>query len=126
MLVPFCIGSDNLRRQNMTKVGWRLTSDGNTIEAHPPRALLLLPSDVMRFIGLITLAAMLVLPLPGRASEWSRTIGGTGPDFAVNAVPTLDGGYVVAGGTTSFSSGQLDAWILKFDTDGNVIWQKSY
>ena len=35
-------------------------------------------------------------------------------------------GYIVAGSTFSFGVGENDAWILRLDNAGNVIWQKVY
>ena len=32
----------------------------------------------------------------------------------------------MSGDTSSFGAGNADAWILKLDGDGNVIWQKTY
>src|SRR5262249_49744603 len=57
---------------------------------------------------------------------WQKTDGGTGFDFASDVQPTADGGYIVAGSTTSFGAGSDDAWVLKLDANGNVIWQKTY
>ena len=44
--------------------------------------------------------------------------------FAVQV--TADGGYIIAGDTRSFGAGNTDAWCLKLDASGNVIWQKTY
>ena len=57
---------------------------------------------------------------------WEKTYGGTNSDIASSVQPTSDGGYVVAGWTTSFGAGSDDAWVLKLDAGGNVVWQKSY
>ena len=37
-----------------------------------------------------------------------------------------DGGYIVAGSTDSFGKGNLDAWLLKLDSGGGVVWQNTY
>ncbi|MCI0557940.1 MAG: Ig-like domain-containing protein [Nitrososphaera sp.] len=58
--------------------------------------------------------------------EWQRTYGGQGGDTARSVKPTPDGGFVVAGQTHSFSAGRSDVWVLKFDHEGNLQWQKSY
>ena len=57
---------------------------------------------------------------------WQKTYGGTGNDFATFARQTTDGGYIVGAGTASSGAGEGDAWVLKLDADGNVIWQKTY
>ena len=37
---------------------------------------------------------------------------------------TSDGGFVVAGQTSSPSGG--DFLVMKLDSDGNIVWQKAY
>ena len=58
--------------------------------------------------------------------EWQKTYGGSGDDEASSIQQTVDGGYIVAGYTTSFGAGKKDVWILKLDKDGNVQWQNTY
>jgi len=57
---------------------------------------------------------------------WERTFDGGGADNLSAVQPTADGGYVAAGATQSAGSGATDAWVLKLDASGNVIWQKTY
>lgn len=63
--------------------------------------------------------------------EWERTYGGEGEEQAWSVDPTEDGGYVVAGGSTSFGDGGLlgggdaDYWVLKLDSTGGVEWQRA-
>ena len=54
--------------------------------------------------------------------RWEKTFGGTGDDWGVSVLETKDGGYAVAGVTTSRGSGGSDGWILKIDSDGNLEW----
>ena len=58
--------------------------------------------------------------------EWEYTYGGPGSEQAWSVVPTSDGGYLVAGGTTSFGAGGADFWVLKLDARGSVLWQRTY
>ena len=46
-------------------------------------------------------------------------------DYAVDVQETA-GGYIVAGTTYSFGQGGTDAWVLRLDGNGNVVWQKTY
>jgi hypothetical protein len=39
---------------------------------------------------------------------------------------TSDGGYIVAGYTSSFGAVAMDVWVLKLDGQGNIQWQKTY
>ncbi|WP_241486058.1 T9SS type A sorting domain-containing protein [Chryseobacterium angstadtii] len=62
---------------------------------------------------------------------WQRYYGGSGGDHPFSTQQTSDGGYIVAGGTSSFDGdvtgnhGGFDYWILKLDPSGNIQWQKS-
>ncbi|NOX52911.1 MAG: calcium-binding protein [Planctomycetes bacterium] len=58
--------------------------------------------------------------------QWQKTYGGTAIDQAWSVQPTTDGGYIVAGGTTSFGAGGADYWVLKLDADGDIQWQKTF
>jgi len=57
---------------------------------------------------------------------WQRTFGGANDDEANSVRQTSDEGYIVAGSTSSFGSGNRDAWILKLDGTGIPQWQKTY
>lgn len=62
---------------------------------------------------------------------WQKSFGGTGQDDGFDIVETSDG-YVIAGYTTSFNGnvtgnhGATDAWVLKVDYTGNLVWQKTF
>ncbi len=57
---------------------------------------------------------------------WSRALGGTGWDF-VNAVQeTGDGGYVLAGTTSSFGAGGQDILLVRVDAQGAVLWSSTF
>ena len=58
--------------------------------------------------------------------SWQKTYGGSGYEYAYSIQQTSDGGYIVAGDTSSFGAGDDDMWILKLDQDGTVSWQKTY
>jgi len=56
---------------------------------------------------------------------WQKSYGGLGGDIAQSVVET-DSGYVAAGVTYSFGVLGSDMWILNLETDGNVVWEKTY
>jgi hypothetical protein len=58
---------------------------------------------------------------------WQKALGGLESDVATSVRQTSDGGYVVGGssssnnGDVSGNNGDSDYWIVKLDTDGNLI-----
>jgi len=50
--------------------------------------------------------------------EWSRTYGGAKSDRANSIVQTSDGGYTLAGSTSSFGAGEYDFWLVKTNEQG--------
>ena len=62
---------------------------------------------------------------------WQKSFGGSGSDYAQSIQQTTDGGYIVAGWSTSIggdvtgNNGGVDYWIVKLDANGNITWQKS-
>jgi hypothetical protein len=60
---------------------------------------------------------------------WEKTIGATSFDVARSISKTDDHGFIIAGNSRSSDAGftnqgQNDAWILKVNTSGNVVWKK--
>lgn len=57
---------------------------------------------------------------------WSKTYGGPSYEEGYSMAQTADSGFVLAGYTESFGSGQSDLWVIKTDTSGNIEWTKTY
>jgi uncharacterized delta-60 repeat protein len=61
---------------------------------------------------------------------WQKCLGGSDEDSAYSIQQTSDGGYIVAGNTHSTDGdvignhGRYDAWIVKLNTAGSIVWQK--
>ena len=75
---------------------------------------------------------MWVLKLDGNGTlEWQKTLGGSGWEEAWSIEQTEDGGYIVAGRSSSNDGdvtghhGYLDYWVVKLSTEGGIEWQKS-
>jgi hypothetical protein len=78
-------------------------------------------------ISLFVLASCLLISSVDASSEiWSQTYGGTSSDEAEAMVQTSDGGYAIAGYTTSFGAGSYDFWLVKVDANGNMEWNQTY
>jgi hypothetical protein len=67
--------------------------------------------------------------------EWTKALGGSGYDRAWALINTIDGGFAIAGQTTS-NDGDLSSipslnnngrvWLIKLDNAGNIEWQKTF
>jgi len=57
--------------------------------------------------------------------DWAKAVGGTDSDHGYSVVQTNDGGYAVAGYTSSFGAGGSDLFLVKFDSTGSVEWAKA-
>lgn len=66
------------------------------------------------------------------AISWNKLLGGTGNEYATGIQQTADGGYIVAGYSSSSANGNVtgvnhglkDYWIVKLDAAGNISWNK--
>ncbi|MEO0211993.1 MAG: hypothetical protein ABIN66_09115 [candidate division WOR-3 bacterium] len=59
--------------------------------------------------------------------SWARTFGGgTGDDHPWSIIQTTDGGFVVAGYTTSFGAGGHDVIVLKLASNGTLSWARTF
>jgi len=57
---------------------------------------------------------------------WSRNYGGPARDQGFSVAQTTDGGYIIAGRTSSFGNGEDDVYLIKTDVNGNEIWSRTY
>lgn len=56
---------------------------------------------------------------------WQKTYGGSEADYARAIQSTSDGGFIFVGSTKSFGAGLTDAWVVKLESTGNIVWQKA-
>ena len=59
-------------------------------------------------------------------SIWSKTFSGKGFAEGNSVQQTLDGGYIVAGSTNDSLRRNLDAYLIKTDDLGSVLWDTIY
>ncbi len=50
---------------------------------------------------------------------WTKTYGSTDNEGGYSVREAMDGGYIIAGYTNSFGAGNMDAYLIKTDTNGN-------
>ncbi len=60
------------------------------------------------------------------AVEWNRTFGGSGVEEAYCVQQTTDGGYIMAGTTSSYGASNKDIWLVKTDANGDSIWTQTF
>ncbi|MCU0324793.1 MAG: hypothetical protein MUF45_06010 [Spirosomaceae bacterium] len=62
---------------------------------------------------------------------WQKNFGGSRSDYALSGTELADGNFAVCGqtlsmdGDVSYNAGDWDIWVIKLDTNGNLIWEKS-
>jgi arginine repressor len=57
---------------------------------------------------------------------WSKTLGGTNHDAAYSVQQTSDGGYIIAGWTLTSGWSGLNAYLVKTDPNGDMLWSKTF
>ena len=57
---------------------------------------------------------------------WTSIFGTSNADQAWGICISPDGGYAVAGDTKSFGNANEDIYIIRIDTNGNKIWERTY
>lgn len=57
---------------------------------------------------------------------WEKNFGGERCDYTWSVQQTEDGCFILAGGTESFGAGIYDVYLIKIDSAGNKIWEKTH
>lgn len=63
--------------------------------------------------------------------QWQVSLGGSGNDFMIDIIETMDGGYLAVGNTdsddgdVSTNLGGKDMWVVKLDANGDLVWETS-
>lgn len=120
-------GNSLIKTDGTGNLLWRKTLDGNAFSAQQT-------SD-----GGFVLAGMsvpsgdnpadfyLLKTDPSGNVVWSKTFGVTSASETARSVQqTPDGGYILAGEKYSLNATWLDAWVVKTDQNGNMVWSKTF
>ncbi len=65
------------------------------------------------------------------ALQWQKCLGGSDDELANSIITLADGGFLICGttysnnGDVSGHHGSGDAWVVKTDASGNILWQKT-
>lgn len=59
-------------------------------------------------------------------SLWDKVFGGPEDDRPHSVRAVSDGGFIIAGGTGNWTASNQDAWLIRTDSIGNVIWDETY
>jgi PKD repeat protein len=57
---------------------------------------------------------------------WKKTFGGINDDRGTSVQQTIDGGYILCGETSSEGAGKSDVYLLKTNSNGDLIWKKTF
>jgi len=57
---------------------------------------------------------------------FAKTYGGINNEYFAAMDVTSDGGYILAGNTSSYGAGNTDAFLVKTDANGDTMWAKAY
>ena len=78
------------------------------------------------FLKRCTIGLLLLLSIQHCFSQgWKKTYGGASFEGLYEIKQTIDGGYVMAGNSQSYSSTD-QAYVVKIDPNGTMQWSKTY
>jgi hypothetical protein len=122
----------NIRSSCRPRFPWSILANPASVAATLAVTLMLTPSAQSRAPTAVPgLSSEFGLPLAGGCDEagaictWEEVIGGRLDDEAHSVVEMPGGGYTLAGHTRSHGVRNRDAWILRLDPNGKVVWQQT-
>ncbi|HRG29178.1 MAG TPA: MopE-related protein [Chitinophagales bacterium] len=108
------------------------TSDGGIISIGSKTPLLpeMLDADYDEFYSEIEIFKLAA----DGTTQWHKIISADLDDYGTKVIQTADGGYLIgassnssiSGDKTLESYGQVDYWILKLNSTGEIVWQKIF
>ena len=79
---------------------------------------------------LIVITALEIISITATVSRsenyWAKTYGGSSHDKFTSIRQTMEGGFIVAGRSSSFGTTHHDTWVVKLDANANISWEKWY
>jgi len=60
------------------------------------------------------------------ALQWSRRYGGTGTEYGTDIAEVGTNEYIFVGNTNSAGAGGYDLMIMRINSTGGIVWQKTY
>ncbi len=77
----------------------------------------------------LTTVVLLLFGVTNLHAQWlqgQKIFGGSNLDYGYAIDLTSDGGYIMAGKTNSFGVGGDDVYLVKLDSEGDMLWSKTY
>lgn len=109
---------------------------GSVMETYDKSYLLVLRTDSPGFVKYAAYDCMVVKYNYQGKQLWKKVYGGSKNDIINSSIETKDHLYLLTGITSSFDGilegrkytreDDVDGWLLKIDTLGNFIWQKTF
>lgn len=87
---------------------------------------------IVIIISIILILSNISIYSEEKTITWQKMYGGSDEDCAYSIQITDDGGYIIAGYSSSKNikgvknHGKRDCYIIKLDSNGNITWQKMY
>ena len=78
---------------------------------------------IVMFMGLVLMSVCLYAQTD---SLWTRFYGGPEYDACNSVQQTMDGGFILAGMTSSFGAGGMDMYLVRTDPLGDTLWTRTY
>ena len=57
---------------------------------------------------------------------WTHSFGGSQTDEGTDIKETPEGDFIITAFTQSFGEGETDGWLLKTDSQGNLLWDQTF
>jgi hypothetical protein len=57
---------------------------------------------------------------------WQKAYGTLGYEEITNIIQLNDGGYIFIGGTDPDGNDYFNAWVVRLDSAGNILWEKTF